>query len=816
MENYGTIRWSKNVSLQLDEIWEIIEKLQSTVATLVGGNVVDYSAQIADLQQKVAQIQLSASSVKEIADQNSASIETLQTNLQELSAAVLLLQQSLETDEADLETLQTNLSNVTERLTALEASYTSLKEEVKSVSTNVFSLNKKSIVLQDGITELNTTTASLQDSIASINTTTDSLQASVNSLSSLSTDMQSDISDLDDRITVLDGSYATLNNSTQSIQTSITSLTNEDANLQSQISSVETSVNTVSSQCQTLSTSLLETNSTLSGVQQQVLTNQSTISTTSQNVAALQTSDTAQNGSISLLQADVTELQENVETILNTVTSGGQTVDLSLFKTNESDICENEIQNVSNHNHVSSLCEIEARLTADTTYRLDSFKCLMLIPTKISFLLCARPYETGVYGNATLNFYFDNTLIHSIDVACTEDKEYIYEFSYNFIPTGQRQYIFMEMVHLSKFNNTNVRICVQYVKTTLHAQNCWFYEAENAPIAFDIDAPASGNYLGQYPVFTFGNVSRYLKFYEFDAETKQERDWNVGPNGTMQNVLVPNSKMVWKKKFAIYHFYSAARHQVEKAVCFTFLGQGPNCMNKFIPNMLRPNACVILTLHTSVGLTILNCPLLCPLEINNHELLEESTLLTSTYSEHEKMYGGGYLAKDQDNNIWKVMLTYYQDNHHTKKVAPFLVPEGVGEVADVCSCVNIFDSTFPYFGMVLFVNTQDEIYLCGLNLDKTKMGEQFEEGVLYVPEDDCFPLFVAKGINPFGRYKNGKLYIYYSYINRIYCKIFDLTTKQIGNAKFICLGQFYSEGDAAYHIRNEGVMSHVCKCDLPQ
>lgn len=623
-----------------------------------------------------------------------------------------------------------------------------------------------------------------------------SVEGQLTTLSSTVTGLQASVSSLSGDLTTQSGTLQTLSNGYSTMQATVSGLVTDVSSLGSNYSSLSSTVGTLSQSVTALGTSL-------TSLQSRVSQNETSITT-------LQTTASTHTSQISALQGDVEALQQS---------SGGD-ADLSSYKTLESFIIENETQNVGETVVVSTFSEIEARLTADTTYRLDEFKAKAGFPAKINFLFCAKAFASGEYGSARLDFYIDNVLVNSTTVTCEDDYEHVYEFEYKFNPTGVKQEIKMAMVHLSQTaTNANVRICVQYVRMELKGRNCFFYERINSPVAFDCDG-VNSYFVGTNPCFTFGNLSRYTKLWEVDSTTKATYNWNDGVGESCRLMNLQNGYLFRSKKLAVLHYYDTSASKMMKAPTFGFMGtkisDDTNSFTVGLPNFASNHSITVVQVYQQMGIT--SCEIASQIEINNqvpyHD--EDSSLWRTSQNPNYTRYTMLYLLKDASSGNWYAQLSYNTNVFNNNKRATITMPTNVGTITDIYSCYDVFDEDNPYFCLMFTCNDDDEIYLHDFEVDTTKIGTPFSSNFLYSNQNQPFPLYIGKGINPFGYNKNGKLYIYFSYENRIYGRIFDYQQGTLTKPKYICDGQYYAEGVGGYHIRKQGAMSHVFKGDLPQ
>lgn len=603
---------------------------------------------------------------------------------------------------------------------------------------------------------------------SSITTTLNTLSTSVGNLQTAVSNLQTDVNTETGLINTIISNYNTLQSAVSTLSGDLNTLSSSHSTLQSTVSSINTDLSTLTSTASQLGTSLTSL--------------QSAVTQNTSDIALLQTSDEAQDDSIEKLEQD--------------------------------DISNREIRNVDEVFDISTVCEIEARLTSDTLYPIDAFRAKQGWLTKLHVMFCARAYASGEYGSARLDFYIDNVLINSTTVTCQDDDEHIYEFDYNFFPNGNRQEIKMEMIHLSLTeSNKNVRICVQFVKMRLRGYNCFFYEQINSPVSIDFDNTTS-YYTGSNPCLTFGNLSRYARLWEIDCVTKVERDWNTGIGGSLRNLSVPQSSLFRSKKMSvsnIFNIYAMKKQQL--GIC-SFM-TASNAVVFFSANYNSSGVLSISTLYqnSNVYATIANV-----LQINNQlPYYDTYSSLYQTYHDGNRtMYDAVVLYKDANTGDWKACLTFNKNTFQQTKLAIVTMPNTVGTIADIFACYRLYDADNPYFCLFFITNDQDEIYLYDFEPDSTKMENPFLDDFLVAHSSGYFPLYIDKGINPFGYNEGGKMHIFYSSQNRIYKKVYDYQSNTLSKRQYVCDGQYYFEGPGGYHIRNQGVMSHVFKSDLLQ
>lgn len=597
-----------------------------------------------------------------------------------------------------------------------------------------------------------------------------------------------------------------------SIQTQVNNLIDSVSSLQTALSSLQTDfnnetglLNTIISNYNTLQTTvsnLSDEVGALSGLPNAVSSVSADLSALSSTVSQMGTNILSLQSSLSQNSADILELQTN------------DAVQDSLIETlKQNDIVNREIQNADEVFDVSTICEIEARLTADTVYPIDAFKAKQGQLTKLHVMFCARAYASGEYGSARMDFYIDDVLINSTTVTCEDDNEHLYEFEYNFLPSGLRQEIKMEMIHLSLTeSNKNVRICVQYIKMRLQGYNCFFYEQINSPVSVDCDN-TTDYFTGSNPCLTFGNISRYVKLWEKDCVTKVERNWNTGVSDSLRNVTVPQSSLFRAKKLSVTNIYNSYTLKRQQFPVFFFL-TASNAMMYFSVNYNISGAVNTTLLYQSNVYGTIGCIL----QVNNQlPYYDVNNSLYDTYHNTDMtIYDAVILYKEAGTGDWKACLTYNKNTFQLSKTAGVTMPSTIGTIVDIFSCFQMYDVNNPYFCLFLITNSDDEIYLYDFEPDTTKMGNPFLDNFLVGHSNGYFPLYIDKGINPFAYSENGKLHIFFSFQNRIYKRVYDFQLNTLSKRQYVCDGQYYFEGPGGYHIRNQGVMSHVFKSDLQQ
>ncbi len=587
------------------------------------------------------------------------------------------------------------------------------------------------------------------------------------------------IEELEEKIEALKNLYSTLKNTIadcnvdiETINANWLSLNNDISGLEADVQIIQNSLNDVDSDYQELLTSIENINEDVNTIQNKLTT----------------------------VQDDITNLNNELQDVEN----------LQTFK--NINCIDNELKSIHTYQEINTFYNIDARMTADSTYKIVSFKSDKEFPTKIYVTFSARAYVQGVYGSVRLDFYIDSNLIYSKEVYC-EDEEELYSFEFDFFPTGEKQDFKMKMTHLNQVSGTNVRICMQYIRIKMCGKRCFFYENEGGIIAYDYQNSKSIG-VGTASVYHFGNFCRYLRLWEHDAITKKLKDWNTSDYNAVSNASIPTSGFIANKKICInrcikddgslfygLNFYYVTDLGAVQVLWFNVYNKGDK-------------------MSWSLASTLGMVSIIAPVEFNNYENLISYGYNLGATRRPNHTFSMILFYKTYTDGVWKTALI--TDYRYATEIALVSIPETVGNVVDVFTTFNIGNNSQQFSCLPIFLNDDDDIYIVPYNLDKTKIclssdvEYSLPENYYLVPvENETFPLYVGKGINPFACYKeDGQLYIYYSYINRIYERIFNFTNNKLSLPRFVCDGQWYSEGEFAYNVRKNGVMHSVSKCDI--